>query len=203
MNDEIYRVSAAIRDRVNATLILSFSNCTMLRWLYPDASEYLHNIPFFFKNYCDDPTIYGDGTGIHIGQGVKGALLWKPASGQLGKEETIECLVQSVAPAKRVDTERVFSKLATYYPKESPYWYFTMLGVDPFFRRMGLAQQLILHFQELCDEAEMPWFCDATNEHTAKLYQSLGAEILGVAQHGSSPPFFAVGRQPRPRSAVR
>lgn len=171
----------------------------MLRWLYPEAEAYLKTIPLFMENYCGDPSLYEKGTGVFVSAGVKAALLWKPVDAGEDKNEVLEFLVRSVHRDIRRDTERVFTEIAGYHPSNEPYWYFTMLGVDPAYRRFDFAEQLVLRFQSLCDEAKKPWYGDATSERTARFYERLGAEIIGVAQHGSSPPFYVVGRRPELR----
>ncbi|WP_407169087.1 GNAT family N-acetyltransferase [Bradyrhizobium sp. ORS 111] len=192
-NGSIKIVAPEDRSRVIAVLTTAFTMCPLLRWLYPEPERYLRHFVGFLEYYAGDP--YTDRSGACFEDGVKGALLWLTDKVHRDDARMMKYLLGSVPEYRRTETERIFEEFGKYHPTE-PYWYFTMLGIDPMHQRSGWGGLLYRYGLAILDEANGLAFTEATSLRSARLYERLGWKIVGEVQVGSSPPFFPMLRRP-------
>ncbi|WGR93488.1 GNAT family N-acetyltransferase [Bradyrhizobium sp. ISRA435] len=147
----------------------------------------------FLEYYAGDP--YTDRSGACFEDGIKGALLWLTDKVHRDDARMMKYLLGSVPEYRRTETERIFEEFGKYHPTE-PYWYFTMLGIDPMHQRSGWGGLLYRYGLAILDEANGLAFTEATSLSSARLYERLGWKIVGEVQVGSSPPFFPMLRRP-------
>lgn len=133
-NGSIKIVAPEDRSRVIAVLTTAFTMCPLLRWLYPEPERYLRHFVGFLEYYAGDP--YTDRSGACFEDGIKGALLWLTDKVHRDDARMMKYLLGSVPEYRRTETERIFEEFGKYHPTE-PYWYFTMLGIDPMHQRSG------------------------------------------------------------------
>ncbi|WP_274425339.1 GNAT family N-acetyltransferase [Chelativorans sp. YIM 93263] len=194
-SESIKIVSAADEAAVNGILTVAFATCPLLRWMYPEPEQYLRHFPGFIKNYCGDA--YRLQSGAYYDNGLKGALLWLTSDAPRNDEdELVPFLRDSTTGHRRDEVLNMFEKFHHYHPT-NPFWYFTVLGIDPLHQRKGLGGKLFRQALTLCDRAKAVAYGEATRESTARLYETLGFEVLDVVQFGSSPPFYPVRREPQ------
>jgi len=76
-------------------------------------------------------------------------------------------------------------------------WYLPMIGVDPVAQGRGLGSALLRHGLAACDRDGLPAYLEATNPRNRALYERHGFRVVEVIQAGSSPPLWAMLREPR------
>ncbi|KAB0644784.1 GNAT family N-acetyltransferase [Burkholderia latens] len=191
--ESIKRVTVADEKAVNGILKLAFSACPLLRWLYPEPERYLESIDGFIEYYCGE--VYARGTGVYEA-GLKGAMLWSTASVHRDEDELMSFLVRSVPRDRVDDVQKLFHEFDRYHPSGA-FSYLGMLGIDPMQRRHGLGRLL---YDEALQDAErigLVSYGEATSEQAVRIYSSLGGEVLGKVQVGSSPVFYPILHKPR------
>ncbi|MGY3611259.1 MULTISPECIES: hypothetical protein [unclassified Bradyrhizobium] len=192
-NEAIKIVSPENRSRVNAILTTAFTMCPLLRWLYPEPERYLRHFGGFIEYYCGDP--YTNRSGVYFDNGDKGALLWQTDKMHRDDARMMNFLLGSVPEDRRAETESLFEEFGKYHPQQ-PYWYFTMLGIDPMHQRAKLGDRLFRYGLAISDEAKGLAYAEATSVHSVRLYERMGWKIMGEVQIGSSPPVFPILRHP-------
>lgn len=192
-NESIKIVGPEDRSRVDAILTMAFTMCPLLRWLYPEPERYFRHFGGFIEHYCGDP--YTSRSGAYCDNGDKGALLWQTDKQHRDDARMMKFLLGSVPEYRRAETERLFDEFGKYHPQR-PYWYFTVLGIDPMHQRAKLGERLFRYGLAISDEAKGLAFGEATSVHAAGLYERLGWKVMGEVQVGSSPPFFPIIRHP-------
>jgi GNAT superfamily N-acetyltransferase len=77
-----------------------------------------------------------------------------------------------------------------------PHHYFAAIGVAPDRQGQGLGRMLMAPTLELCDQAALPVYLEASSERNAALYERLGFQVLSELQYGASQPLRLMLRAP-------
>lgn len=175
------------------TVVAAFAADPVARWCWPNAHEYLANMPAF--------TLAFGGTGIahdgaHCTDGYSGAALWLPPGVHSNEEALGQIVEDSVAASIRGELYAVLEQMATYHPSE-PHWYLPVIGVDPAHQGKGHGTALLTYALERCDRDRCLAYLESTNPKNIALYQRHGFSVLGEIQVGSSPPLVPMLRTPR------
>jgi GNAT superfamily N-acetyltransferase len=107
-----------------------------------------------------------------------------------------ELVASTASPAAREEYSAIVEQQAQYHPTE-PYWYLSLVGVDPAYQGRGHGDALMAYALERCDRDKLPVYLYSTNPRNISLYRRHGFELLGTTQAGSSPPFLPMLRRPR------
>jgi ribosomal protein S18 acetylase RimI-like enzyme len=192
----IENVSPSVEDRCNAALTVGFATCPLLRFIYPEPERYLEHFAGFVKAYCGEP--YQHGSGAYIPDGVKGTVLWQTPDEHGDHGELVDFLVKTTLPANRDDVRRLFDRFYGFHPNE-PYFYVSVIAVDPYFQRQGLGTALFRHALQYPDRAGRVSYLEATTVGSARLYGTLGWKVVDEVQIGNSPVYYPMIREPQGR----
>lgn len=175
---------------INAT-ILAFSTDPIVRWMYPDAQQYLKQFPNFVKAFggksLENHTTY-------FVEGYKGAAFWFPPNTEPDEEALVSLLQQTIPHAEEVFS--LLEQMSHYHPSE-PHWYLGILGIDPIQQRKGYGSALIEDVLALCDREQKIAYLESSNASNIPFYERHGFEVMGQIQAGTSPILFPMARHPR------
>lgn len=170
------------RSRVFASILLSFSTDPLLRWLWPQASDYLNCSPAF-SAFCGGAIDHGS---AYRSENFEGAALWFPPGFGPDDEVFSGFLEKTLRPEIQEDVFHVFEAMGEYHPTE-PCWYLPVIGVDPACQGQGIGAALMKHSLLRPDQEGLPTYLESSNPRNISLYQRHGFEVLGEIQFGSSP----------------
>lgn len=177
--------------RLLTTLTLAFAADPVVRWVFPEAEQYLSVFPRFAEAFGGGAVPLGT---AFLSEG--GAALWLPP-GATPDEKAIAAVMEESVPAAHLETiNEVFGELDRYHPHE-PHWYLPLLGVDPARQGEGHGSALLSQALRQCDEARLPAYLEATSERNAALYRRHGFEPLGEIRAGGCPPLIPMLRPAR------
>jgi GNAT superfamily N-acetyltransferase len=185
-------IEATDRQRGVASLTLAFSSDPMVRWAWPDPERYLTYWPQFADAFGGRAFDHGTAHGL---EDCVAVALWLPP-GVGPDEETVMGLVrESMDDQTFEDINGVFEQMAELHPTDD-HWYLPLTGVDPVAQGRGLGSALLRHALKTCDSDGLPAYLEATSPRSRNLYARLGFNDVEVIQAGTSPPLWAMLREP-------
>ena len=121
------------------------------------------------------------------------ALWMRPGVGP--DEETVMGVMgESLDDQILNDVNGLFEQMEELHPADV--WYLPLIGVDPVAQGRGLGSALLRHATETCDNDGLPAYLEATNPRNRDLYARHGFNVVDVIQAGTSPPMWAMLREP-------
>src|SRR3954453_3000602 len=93
------------------------------------------------------------------------------------------------------DVNGLFEQMAELHPT-TDVWYLPLIGVDAVAQGRGLGSALLRHAAAICDNDGLPAYLEATDPRNRDLYASHGFDVVEVIQAGTSPPLWAMLREP-------
>jgi ribosomal protein S18 acetylase RimI-like enzyme len=186
-------VSEVERERAIGTLVLAFSGDPFVRWIYPEASQYLRHFPEALGAFGG--VAFGHGGVWRLGD-FAAVALWLPPGVEPGSEATVALFQATVDSHKFDDLLSVFGQMEAVHPA-TPHWYLPWFGVDCALQGQGFGSRLIAPCLEMVDREHLPAYLDSTNPRNVSFYERQGFEVTGRWQAGSSPPIISMLRQPR------
>jgi len=175
------------------TIVLAFAADPVVRWVWPEAHQYLESMPAFTVAFAGGG--FTDGS-AYTTDGYGGAALWLPPDVHPDDDAVGDIVDRTVARPLQRDLETLMSKMAAFHP-EGPHWYLPMIGVDPAHQNQGLGAALLRHALERCDREGLPAYLESTNPRNISLYLRHGFVAAGEIQAGSSPTVVPMLRRPR------
>ena len=177
------------RSKVLDTVLLGFSADPFVRWICPEAHNYLK-----FKDAFD---AYGGGAieknSAYVVEGYCGAALWLPPNVDADEDRFIEEIEKNVSTEKHEPLFKILEELENYHPSESC-WYLPIIAVDPSYQNKGIGSLLMKHALEIVDSEGLPAYLESSNPRNMSLYQRYGFETMGQIQVGDSPPLHPMIR---------
>lgn len=173
-----------------AALTMAFANDPAVRWLFPDAQQYLTNFPAFARAFAGKA--FECGTVDEL-EGYSAAALWLPPNVQPNEVAVMDRLQRSVNEARLPEVFSVFEQMGAFHPTE-PHWYLPMIGVDPSGQGRGVGSALLLKGLARCDADGLPAYLEATNLRNISLYERFGFKAVGRIQTKTSPPIIPMFR---------
>jgi ribosomal protein S18 acetylase RimI-like enzyme len=185
-------IQAADRRHGVATLMLAFAADPVMRWAWPDPDRYATYWPKIAEAFGGRAFDYGTAHGLENGLAV---ALWLPPG--IGPDEETFARLASESIDEQIlhDFNGVFEQMDQLHPS-ADLWYLTLTGVDPAAQGRGLGSRLLRYGLAICDRDGLPAYLEATNPRSRELYQRHGFKVIGVIQAGSSPPMWAMLREP-------
>lgn len=195
MKNEVLKVvTPSDQATVDSLMTVGFAHCPLLRWLYPDPGQYLQHIHDFVKFYCGDALKLE--SGVCFPTSKKGVLLYLKSEDHREEDQLMSFLCSSVADTRRDEVVEVFENFEKYHPKE-PFWYFTMIAVDPINWRSRAGTELLTYGAEQLDRTGAYAYAEITNKQCLRICERLGWELIEEVQIGSCPPMYPVIRAPQ------
>jgi ribosomal protein S18 acetylase RimI-like enzyme len=186
-------ISTSQRGRAIATVVSAFIDDPVVRWIYPDAAQYLRAFPrvvaAFARKAFDNGSAYTfrqpSAVALWLGPGVE------PDTAALG-----EIMDTTVSKHLVEDLNGFFHQQLDVHPHE-PHWYLPLIGVDPAYRGRGLGSALLKHALGISDRDGLPAYLEATSTDNRRLYERHGFEAVGEIQYRKSPTMWPMWREPR------
>ncbi len=187
------RASLSDYDRSIATLVTAFISDPFIRWMLPDAKQYLHYFPQVLKYFAGRAF---DHESAYRSEDFKAAALWLPPGVGPDEESLVKVLQEGVATELQGEVFAILEQAGASHPPVA-HWYLPAIGVEPMFQGKGYASALLAQGLEVCDGAHVPAYLEATNPANIPLYRRFGFEVVGEIQAGSSIPIFPMLRAAR------
>jgi ribosomal protein S18 acetylase RimI-like enzyme len=184
-------IQATNRRRGIASLTLAFASDPVMRWAWPDAYRYATYWPKFAEAFGGQA--FDDGTAYGLDDCLAVALWMRPGVGP-DEEAVMHVLGESLDDQILDDVNGLFEQMEKLHPADV--WYLPLIGVDLVAQGRGLGSALLRHALATCDSDGLPAYLEATNPRNRLLYERHGYEVLDVIQAGSSPPMWAMLREP-------
>jgi ribosomal protein S18 acetylase RimI-like enzyme len=181
------------RHRAISAMTLAFARDPLMRWLYPDADDYLLHFPNFSSRFAG--AAFDNDTAWVAGD-VKGAALWLPPGVHADGESIAEYMFASVEETRHEALREALSQMDDQHPTE-PHWYLATLGVDGAHQGQGLGASLLAPALQRCDEEGVIGYLESSNPANIPLYERHGFEVIAEIQTGDAPPFFPMRRPAR------
>jgi GNAT superfamily N-acetyltransferase len=181
------------RARSVAALSLAFATDPVMRWIWPDPHRYVTYWPRFVDAFGGGA--FDHGTAHWLGDG-RAVALWLPPGAGPNDDALAALMAESLDSQTLGDLSLLSEQMAQLHPSVE-HWYLAITGVDPTVQSQGLGSTLLRHGLAICDRDETPAYLEASSPRSRALYQRLGFEVVEVVQAGSSPPLWAMLREPR------
>lgn len=171
------------QDRTVASLVAAFSGDPFMRWMFPDAWQYLQAFPLVLKYFAGGA--FEQGTAWRSVD-FHAAAFWLPP-GISPDEEGLGGVMQAwVDPALQSQVFGVLEHVGAGHPDEA-HWYLPAMGVDPRCQGKGYGTALLRASLAACDEAQVAAYLESTNPSNIPFYRQSGFEVIGEIQAGTSP----------------
>jgi ribosomal protein S18 acetylase RimI-like enzyme len=176
------------RQRALDTLVLAFVADPLIRWLYPEARQYLAHFCKFAEAFAG--TAFAENTAWRLDH-FSAVALWLPPDDP-SDDAWMAKLDSSVSPEKMADfriagTDQTDDRTARH-------WYLALIGVDPARQRQGLGTELMSRCLEVIDEDHLPACLDTANAREIPFYKRHGFNVTGKSQAGRCPPIYSMMR---------
>lgn len=190
--EQIEVTPAADQARAVATITMAFASDPAVRWLFPDASQYLTYWPPFVRAFAGEA--FTSGTADSVAD-CGGVAMWLPP-GVGSDDETIGAILAEAVPTDaQEEALAFFGQMEEFHPTDR-HWYLPLIGVDVTKHGRGFGSALLRHALERCDRDRVPAYLEATSHPNRALYARHGFEEMGVIQAGGSPPMWPMLRNP-------
>ena len=176
-----------------AAIVAAFAADPAVRWLYPDADDYLTHFPDFVRAFAGKAFAHDTARELN---GVSAAALWLPPDVQPDEAAIVEVVQRTVSEERLTEVFTMFEQMGAFHPHE-PHWYLPMIGVDPIAQGRGCGTALLSPVLEHCDRNGLPAYLESTNPHNISLYQRFNFKPVGRIQTRTSPPNIPIITQPQ------
>jgi len=171
-------------------LTLGFSADPFIRWLYPEAEEFLNHFPRVINFFGG--RAFDHGCAFRNEDFTAGAL-WLPPTVYPDEEQLVACFEQTVAQEKHNALFETLGQMNQYHPDEDC-WHLAFIAVDPVGQGKGVGSALLETSLRHCDNDGRPAYLESTNPANLSLYKRYGFEEMGVIKADQAPPLFPMLR---------
>jgi GNAT superfamily N-acetyltransferase len=181
--------------RLSRTVMQSFADDPIVRWLFPDDPEYFADggavmRPFLRRLLAHDETFTTDDC-------VSLAAFVPPGRPEVTLPPETDA---APTPPDRLERYAALGQAMYEHTPPEPHWYLNVLGTHPDWQRQGLAALMISSRVASCDEHGLPMYLETGTPANVAYYRHLGFEIrteFDVATDG--PHLWGMIRHPQPR----
>lgn len=166
------------------TLSLAFAADPFMRWMFPNAEQYLTYFPQMVSRMAGSAFGHGSALSTEL---YEGAALWIPPGVAPEEEATVNLMAEALSPDRLEAIGEVLEKMEAFHPKDDDCWYLAFIGVDPGHQNKGLGSALMKHMTAKLDEGNCLGYLESSNPMNVSLYQRHGFEIVGEIQAADSP----------------
>jgi GNAT superfamily N-acetyltransferase len=190
---EVTNVRPSDAARAISTLVLAFAADPHLRWVYPEAEQYLTHFPDVLQTFAG--AAFAGDTVWKTGD-MASVALWLPPGVKPDGDATIAKFQASTAPAKLDDLMAIFAQMDQAHPT-TPHWYLAWIGVDPAHQGHGMGYDLMNRCLQIVDGDHLPAYLDTPNPGTIPFYERHGFAVTGEWVAGACPPVVSMLRPTR------
>jgi GNAT superfamily N-acetyltransferase len=185
--------STTEQDRATAVITMAFSGDPIVRWVFPQAHQYLTYWPRFVSGFGGRAF---ENSTAHHADSFCGVALWLPPGVGPDEEAMGGVLEEGIPASRQGEIFALVEKMGPFHPGE-PHWYLPLMGVDPRKQGQGYGSALMQYALKTCDQQGVQAYLEATSPGNKRLYERHGFEETGVIQVGSSPPMWPMVRKPQ------
>ena len=185
-------IQAADRQRAVACLTLAFAADPVMRWGWPDPHRYAAYWPGFAEGFGGGAFDHGTAYGV---EDCRAVALWMRHGVEPDEQAVMDVMGESMADQIVQDVSGLLEQMGELHPTVD-HWYLPLIGVDLVAQGRGLGSALLGHTLATCDSDGLPAYLEATNPRNRDLYARHGFSVVGIVQAGSSPPIWAMLREP-------
>ena len=181
------------RERAMAALVTAFASDPFIRWMFPDAQQYLTYFPQVLKFFAGRAF---DNASAYRSEDFGATALWLPPGVGPDEEALGAVMEEGVESVLQSEVFAVLEQVGRSHP-EAQHWYLPAIGVDPRRQGRGYGSTLLARGLEVCDRDHVAAYLEATNPANVPLYERFGFDVVGAIQAGSSPaitPMFRAAR---------
>jgi len=121
--------------------------------------------------------------------------LWLPPGVGPDGETVMGLMRESLDDQTFKDINGVLEQADELHPTDD-HWYLPLTGVDPVAQGRRLVTKLPRYALKTYDSDGLPAYLEATSPRSRNLYARHGFHIVQIIQAGSSPPLWAMLREP-------
>ena len=165
-----------------------------MRWAWPDQERYLTYWPRVADAFGGGAFDLGTAYGL---EDCVAVALWLPPGAEPDGETVMTHMRESMGDQTFEDVNGLFEQMDELHPHDD-HWYLPLTGVDPVAQGRGLGGALLQHALKTCDSDGLPAYLEATSPRSRNLYARHGFKDTGIIQAGTSPPMWAMLREPAP-----
>ena len=161
-----------------------------MRWMFPDAEQYLTVFPEVIRHY--------GGTAFDLGTAFRtddfaGAACWLAPGESVDEEALGGVLEAAIDPARLGVVFEFMEQVGASHP-EVDHWHLPGIGVDPSRQGAGLGSALLEHTLALVDRDGVVAYLESSNPLNVPLYERFGFEVIAEIQAGDSPTIWPMLR---------
>lgn len=171
------------QERSVASLVAAFVNDPFIRWMFPDALQYLSAFPLVLKYFAAGA--FGTGTAWRSTD-HHAAALWLPPGIDPDEEGLGRVMQDWVEPSLQGEVFGVLEQVGAGHPAEA-HWYLPAMGVDPRLQGRGYGAALLESGLAACDAAHVAAYLESTNPANLPFYGRFGFVVIGEISAGTSP----------------
>lgn len=170
-------------DRAIASLVAAFIADPFIRWMFPDAGQYLRYFPQVLKYFAGAAF---DHDGAYRSEDFRAAACWLPPGVHPDEEALGDVMLRGVAGESQANVFAVLEQVGDSHP-EVPHYYLPAIGVEPMMQGQGYGSALLQKGLAVCDERRTAAYLESTNPANIPLYERFGFEVVGEIRVDGSP----------------
>ncbi len=187
---EVLPATPEDRDRCTATLVAAFVNDPLMRWMFPDADQYLAAFPQVIRHY--------GGTAFDLGTAFRtddcaGIACWL-APGESVDEEALGGVLEATIEPERLGVIFEFMEQVGASHPTFDHWHLPGIAVDPSHQGAGIGSLLLAHSLAEVDRHGAAAYLESSNPLNVPLYERFGFEVIAEIQAGDSPTIWPMLR---------
>ncbi|MDJ0992635.1 MAG: GNAT family N-acetyltransferase [Dinoroseobacter sp.] len=169
--------------RTIAALVTAFADDPFIRWMFPDAHQYLSAFPLVLKYFAGAAFEHGT---AYRSDDFSAACLWLQPGIAPDEDGLGQVMQHWLSTSSQEQIFAVMEQVGSGQPEE-PHWYLPAMGVDPRCQGEGKGSALLHHSLNSCDQVCRLAYLESTNPENIPFYQRLGFEVIGTIQIDGSP----------------
>ena len=181
--EPIELTNPVVEARAVAVLVTAFAADPAVRWIYPDAQQYLAHFPDFARAFGGKAFEHGAADEL---VGHSAAALWLPPNVQPDEAAVVAVLQRSMNEARLPEGLSLLEQMVGFHPS-GPHWYLPLIGVDPSEQGRGCGSALLRRGLARCDADGIPAYLESTNQRNVPLYERFGFKVVGQIKTKTSP----------------
>jgi len=176
-------------ERIKGVLKLGFASDALIRWIFPDAANYLKSFDLWMQEFSK---IAFENDLVYSEKNFAGASIWHPPGAKFDEDALAPTF--DAIPEERLETvAKFFEEFEKYHPDDA--WYLAFIAVDPSQQRKGIGSFLLKEALQMIDQRGDRAYLEASNEQNKALYERHGFVEIGKVQFEDSPPAFPMIRE--------
>ncbi len=180
---EVLPATPEDRDRCTATFVAAFVNDPLMRWMFPDADQYLAAFPQVIRHY--------GGTAFDLGTAFRtddcaGIACWL-APGESVDEEALGGVLEATIEPERLGVIFEFMEQVGASHPTFDHWHLPGIAVDPSHQGAGIGSLLLAHSLAEVDRHGAAAYLESSNPLNVPLSERFGFAVIAEIQAGDSP----------------